>query len=213
MNLLFPLIPIAVIAGVFALIIKLSVKQSRRARENLGRLAQALGLPPPIAPASSKGFLSALALPSLTGVVRGRPMRVYNYSTGSGKSRVTWCAVSITVRNPGRLTLRVSRENVFTRIGRVFGVDDVATGDQAFDGQFYVKSNDAGYVRAAFIPEVRAQFTAAWTAGARGTITLEGDEIKYAEPGAFSSDQICARFPALADLAQVVGDIVEARGG
>jgi hypothetical protein len=107
--------------------------------------------------------------------------------------------------------LKVSRENLFTRAGRMFGVDDVATGDAAFDKEFYVKSNDAGYVQAAFLPEVRSQVSAAWQQGARGTIKVEGDEVIYAEPGTFSSEKICQRWPAMIDLAYLVADVVEAR--
>jgi hypothetical protein len=75
-----------------------------------------------------------------------------------------------------------------------------------------VNSSDPGYVQAAFIPEVRERFTAAWQAGARGTVSVEGADVKYVEQGSFSNAKICARFPALVELVCDVADIVETRG-
>jgi hypothetical protein len=210
METIIPVVMVASFLGVFALILFVARRQRRRGRDNLGNLAQQLGLPPPVIP---QGFWAAFKSAELRGDHRGRAVRIYNYTTGSGKSRTTWCALSLPVQNPSKMTLRVSRENMLTRVGRVFGVDDVATGDTAFDDQFYVKSNDAGYVRAAFIPEVRTRISTVWKDGARGTISVDGSEIKYAEVGSFSSDKICGRFPALVDVAHLLADVVEARGG
>jgi len=200
---------VALFLGVFALVMVVGRKQAQRARQNLAGLAQQYGL---ALPPEKKGFFAGLSSPSLGGSVRGRQLRIYNYTTGSGKNRTTWCALAVSVRNPGRLTLKVSRENLLTRAGRMFGVDDVATGDPAFDQEFYVKSNDAGYVRAAFLPEVRSQISTAWQQGARGTIKLDGGEITYAEAGTFTSAKICQRWPTMIDLAFLLADVVEARG-
>lgn len=206
MEALIPVVMFATFAGFVGLIAWLGVDQARRAHANLARVAQSLGLPMPARPT---GFFGRLTVPAVMGLLRGRPVRIFNYTTGSGKSRTTWCAVGVGLSNPGRFTLAISREGVLTRVGRVFGVDDVATGDAAFDEQFYIKSSDPAYVQAALIPEVRAQFTAAWKS--RGRLQVEGDEVRYAEPGQFSSDHICRRIPALLELAQSIGDLVEAR--
>jgi hypothetical protein len=95
----------------------------------------------------------------------------------------------------------------------MFGVEDVRTGDEGFDREFYVKSNDAAYVQAALLPEVRSAIAEAWEKrGARGTIRVEGNEILYAEAGTYSSRKICERWPAMIELAFLLGDVVEARG-
>ncbi len=208
MEKILPFLVFIGFVAVFVVIWFASMRQVARARQNLGLLAQGLGLP---APVQKQGFLARFAPPTLGGDVRGRHLRVYNYSTGSGKNRTTWCALALAVRNPGNLTLRVSRENMFTRAGRIFGVDDVATGDASFDKEFYVKSNDPAYVHAAFLPEVRSQISQAWNQGARGTMRIEGGEIKYAETGSFSSRKVCDRWPAMIELAFLLADVVEAR--
>ena len=209
MQTLLPVLMIGLFVGVFALTIAFAIRQQKRGRENLVRLAQTLGLP---VPESSRGFFSRMSAPTISGTFKGRPLRLFTYTTGSGKHRVAWCALAVTVLNPGGLTLKVGRENLLTRAGRIFGVEDISTGDTTFDEQFYLKSNDAGYTRAAFIREVRLQFIEVWKNGARGAVQVDGADVKYAEQGSFSSDKTCARFPAMADLACMVADVVEARG-
>jgi hypothetical protein len=193
----------AFIVGIFVL----AIRQQKAARENLRKLADRLGL---VISEPKKSFFSS-STPRATGNMRGRTVTVWSYTTGSGKNRVQWCAISASARNTSRLTLRVSGENFFTRVGRAFGADDVKTDDPAFDERFYVKSNDASYIRAAFISEVRARFTEAWQTGARRTVSDDGDEVKYAEHASYSRDKVCARFPALAELVCDVADVVETR--
>lgn len=208
MENVFPFIAIGAFVAIFIVFVLLGVRQSRRARENLAALALRLGLPPPEEPA---GFWGRLRAPSFRGSVRGRQLRVYTYSTGSGKNRTQWCALALSINNPGGLKLGIARENLLTRAGRAFGLNDVATGDEAFDRAFYVKSNDATYVRAALLPEVRARIAETWRQGARGAIKVEGGEISYAEAGTFASRRICERWPVMVDLAFLLADVVEAR--
>jgi len=206
-QVLLPIAFFALFIGIFVLAIVLGARQQKRAKENLQRLATRLGLGLSTPP---RRMLFGSSAPEVNGVFRGRSVRVYSYVTGAGKHRTHWSALAVTAPNRKRLTLRISGENFFTRAGRAFGIDDVATGDDAFDRQFYVKSNDAAYVRAALLPELRARLTALWSGGARGTITVEGDEVKYAEIGSFSSEAICNRMATLAELLCDLGEFVEA---
>lgn len=206
----FPIFPIAIMAAIFTFVIVASVRQQRRGQENLRKLAEQLGFNPP-APVKNSIFKSRQT--RLTGEMRGRTLSVYAYTTGSGKQRQSWCALAVPAKNPRDLKLRISGENIFTRAGRVLGIEDVAIGDEAFDRQFYVKSNDAAYARVALIPEVRTRLLETWKLGATGTISADGAEVKYAEQGSFANARICARFPALAELVCDVADIVETHAG
>lgn len=198
----FPFFFVAIVVGVIAL----AMRQQRRARENLARLAASLGLQ---VQQPAKKFFLALDQPRATGSVGGRAVEVFAYSTGSGKHRTQWVAVKVPAQNPGGLTLRISAENLFTRAGRVFGIEDVQFGDPPFDAKFFVKSNDTGYVRAALLPETRLKLLESWKRGARGTIHVDGGEVRYAEMGTFSNAKICDRFPALVELACELAVIVE----
>lgn len=203
---LVPLFFIGLFATVVALILYAGARQQQRTRENLGRLADELRLE---VVESGKRTVFGQPAPTLAGMVRGRRVRIYSYSTGSGKNRTQWCAIAAVVKNTSGITLRISKENVFTRVGRTFGLDDVATGDAGFDRQFYLKSNKPGFVRIAFFPEIRERFANAWNAHARGSISADGNEVKYAETGSFSKAAVCGRFPGMVELVCDVCDLVE----
>jgi hypothetical protein len=202
-----PFIFIGVVGGIFALILVAAQKQRKRARENLAKLAQRLGLQIHD-PEKRSVFQSATT--SLSGTFRGRQLRVFSYSTGSGKNRTQWCAIASSVNNPSGLTVRISRENVFTRVGRKIGVDDVAVGDAAFDREFYVKSNKPDFIRVALIPEVRQRITNFWNSRARGALEVSASEVKYAEVGSFATESVCARFPEAAEVVCDLGEVTEA---
>jgi hypothetical protein len=208
MENLVVLIPFVVVFGIFALVTRVAIKQQQRVRDNLTALAQRYGLQVPETP---KGFLARMKPFAVSGTHRGRALRIYSYTTGSGKNATHWCALGLGVRNPGGFTLQIARENVFTKVGRAFGIEDANTGDKSFDDQFHLKSNDPAFVRAALIPEVRAQIAGAWKDGARGSFTVDKSEIKYAETGSFATAKICERFPALVELSYTLADVVEAR--
>jgi hypothetical protein len=184
--------------------------QYRKARENLERLAAQLGLEAVAEP--PKPIVGAPP-PRLRGRLRGRAVGVSSYTTGSGKHRTTWCAISAETAGSGRLMLSVSEENLLTRVGHALGMNDVATGDEAFDRRFYVKSSDPGYVRAALIPEVRAKFAQSWKASPSGRIETKGRDAVYAEIGSFADAALCARIAGMAELVCDVAEIAEAHRG
>ncbi len=203
---LIPVLFGGLFVGVFALAITTAIRQRKRAAANLLRVADELRLE--FRRGTARGPFGKGA-PSVEGVVDGRPIRIHSYTTGSGKQRTQWCAISLTATNPGGLSLRISGENVLTKAGRAFGIDDVEVGDPVFDKTFFVKANKPEFIRAALIPEVRERFLAARRTGARGTITVEGAEVKYAEVGSFSNEKLARRIPTLvallSDVALITG--------
>ena len=203
------LIPIA-FTGVFLAAIVGAVlfgrKQQEKAMANLTAMANSLGLDLVV---SEKRALFGSSPPRLNGVLRGRAVQVYSYTTGSGKSRQVWCALSAAVDDSSGLTLRISGENVLTRIGRTFGARELVVGDEAFDSRFWIKTNDPDYMRVALLPEVRSRFLENWNAGATGSISVENGEVKYVEQGFFSDAKRCDRFVAMAGLVCDIGEIVE----
>jgi hypothetical protein len=49
--------------------------------------------------------------------------------------------------NPGRFRFALSPEGLFSRIGKLLGMEDIEIGDSEFDGAFVVKSNQPERVR------------------------------------------------------------------
>lgn len=201
-----PFVFIGVFIGTFVLIVIATKNQRKKARENLARLAERLGLQ---VHAPAKRGIFGTSPTSLSGTFRGRAIRVFSYSTGSGKNRTLWCAVAAPVNNPSGLKLRISKENAFTVVGRKFGIDDVATGDEAFDREFYVKSNQPDFIRAALIPEIRQRLADVWKTKSRGLFSVDETEVRYAETGNFSKAAVCERIPLVAEAVCDLGEVVE----
>jgi len=205
-EILIPVIFFSVMVVMAGVAISFGIRQSKRARENLQRLAEELGLQAVLPP--KRRYLPS-GLGSVEGNFRGRFVRIYSYSTGSGKNRTQWSAVEVHAENSGGLSVSISGENIFTRAGRAFGLQDVAIGDEAFDRMFFVRSNQPDYMRMALIPEVRARFIACRDAGARGSVKVDGGVVKYAETGSLANTKIIARIPRVLELVCDAADIVE----
>ncbi len=69
------------------------------------------------------------------------------YVVSTGKSTITYTRLRAPFVNPERFRFVVYRASVFTSIGKRLGMQDVTTGNDAFDDAFVVKSNDEAKVR------------------------------------------------------------------
>jgi hypothetical protein len=188
--------------GFLALMVVSVRRQQRRAREQLAGLAARFGLELRRQPAKL-GFESP---PTVEGRHRGRQVRFFNYSTGSGKSRTTWSAVTAAVGGTGGFTLELYPENFLVRIATALGMQDIRVGDPAFDQTFVVKSNDPAYATAALLPEIRARLVEERRRGALGHLAVKGGEVRYAEVGSFD---LTARAARLGDMLDIACDLAE----
>jgi len=197
-----PFVFLAVFLVIGGLAVVTSLKQQRKAREQLAGLARRFGLEL----LRQKAKLGFEPPPTVAGRYRSRPVRFFNYTTGSGKSRTTWSAVTAAVGGAGGLTLELFPENFLTRIGTALGMQDIRVGDPAFDQAFMIKSNDPAYAAAALLPEIRARLLTERQRGARGHLTIKNGEVRYAEMGAFDNE---ARVTRLAEMLEPACDLAE----
>ncbi|HEY9249269.1 MAG TPA: hypothetical protein VIO38_09065, partial [Rariglobus sp.] len=144
--------------------------------------------------------------PRITGMMRGKQVEVFTFTTGAGKSRKTWAAASARTATPVRLTWVISPRGFATKVRVFFGAKGIATGDPAFDGRWFVQTNNPEFLRAALLPELRAKIDAVSGGRAKGEFRLEGGVVRYAEQGGFGGER-CDRYealpPVLCDLADV----------
>ena len=68
------------------------------------------------------------------------------YDTG-GRSSSTYTRLRAPYRNADNFYFRVYRANVFSQLGEMLGMKDIAIGDGIFDAEYVVKSNDEEKVR------------------------------------------------------------------
>ncbi len=163
-----------------------------------------LGLPPP------KLVLGMFyPPPRATGMIRGKRVEIFNFSTGSGKSRKTWSALSAAPQASGGLTFSFVRQGLGTRLRGMFGAKEIKVGDRVFDEHWFIETNQPDFFRAALLPELRVKFSIREGATPPGSFTLEDGVVKYVEAGSFSSDEKCARFEHLIEVVCDLADVAE----
>jgi hypothetical protein len=148
--------------------------------------------------------------------VHGRAVRLWTYTTGSGKSQKTWVAAGVRPRAHGGLTFRLSRQGAMTKVMEFFGVKEITVGDPAFDAAWFVQTNQPDFLRAALVPDVRARLLEAAGRAPDCEFALRDGEVVYAEQGGFANAKQCDRvesaLPVLRDLADVAEVYASTRG-
>jgi len=204
-SLFFPLVMIAGMFGLFVLVLRFAAKSTERTWHRLKELATSLGLemsPPAVTLGFFHGELRA------RGRLRGKQVEIFNYSTGAGKSRTTWSAVSAQPPVRTDLIFGLKKQGFGTKIAELFGAKEITVGEPQFDDAWFVLSNQPDFLRAALVPELQAKLLAAQKAGANGHFELKDGTVRYAEIGSFSDARI-ARLPALVDLTCDLADVAE----
>jgi hypothetical protein len=199
---LFTLIPFLFVAG-FSLAIWAAVKARRKTTANLHALAERLGL----LFVPKQGWFKPSA--RATGVLRGKPVEVFTYTTSNGKSSTTWAAVSARPAHTGGLTFTLGGRNLLTKIGEWFGRRGLTSGDAAFDAVWFARSNQPEFFSAALLSELRVKLLAAHATGSKGSFTLKDGLVKYVEVGSFYDAKRCERIPTILDIVCDLADIAE----
>lgn len=194
---------------IFAVIIRVVMvrykkRDGRKISEHWQWLVDTLGLGvcggEPMYPNSK--WLSWIRKPiRLEGTYRGCFTKIYNYTVGSGKNSTTYSTVRIVGPNPKELTFNIYREGMFSKLGKIMGMQDIQTGDPTFDDKFVIKSNNPEFIKIALLPEIKSKFIDIWERHKpHGSITLKDEELHYDEVGTIRTVEIRERFGAIADL-------------
>jgi hypothetical protein len=200
--------------GFFAIVIGLvawaAARQGRRAAENGRELAGQLGLEFAAgAPVLGVFYPETRA----TGRMRDKRVEVFSFSTGSGKSRVQWCAVSAAVPAAGGLTFHLRRQGFGTKVMELFGAKEISVGEPEFDRTWFIQTNQPEYFRAALLPELREKISALVRepgAPARGMeFKLEAAVVRFAEIGSFADADRCRRCRRAAEIVCDLADLAE----
>ncbi|MFI5356798.1 MAG: hypothetical protein ACHQ4G_05640 [Opitutales bacterium] len=197
---LLPLLMFAGFAVVFLVVLSLVVSTSRKARDNMIRLAGKLGL----TLKESKSVLGICRAPEAAGTIRGKFVRLYTYTTSSGKNSDTWAALAVEPAVPGKLTFALTRQGLATKLMEVFGAHEVKVGDAAFDREWFVQTNAPEFFVAALLPELQAKLRPL-----AGKWELKNSRVTYVERGTFADARRCDRFGATVDAACDLADVAE----
>jgi len=146
----------------------------------------------------------------IMGKVRDRTLRISRYTTGSGKSQVTWAELAVSTHDNG-FTFSLRRENIGWKLVELLGFHEVTLGDEAFDKRWRINASDAATLQALLLPELREKINA--SAAQFGAFTLENDWIRYREQGVFSNDKLVARFEGMVGLMCDLAEAIEVATG
>lgn len=202
---LAPIAFLALFVGCIGVAIVLIKAQQRKAIENLTKLASRLGLELKRQPAK----LGFEPTPTLEGRHRGRPVRFFSYTTGSGKNRRAWSAVSAAVPGAGAFVLELAPENFITRVATALGMQDIQIGDPTFDRAFIVRSNDAAAAAAALLPEIRIRLLTAFPRLFGGELAVKEGAVRYAEGGGMGDAACVARLEAMLEVVCDLAEVAE----
>lgn len=201
------LIVLTLAAGIPVLIAWAAARASAKAWRNGQALADRLGLT--LEPAQPK-FGRFYPSPRASGIIRGKRAAFFSFATGSGKSRVTWAAITIAPADAGGLTFAIDRQGILTRLGELFGAKEIQVGEPAFDAAWFIQTNQPDFFRAAFLPELQAKLTALHAQGQlRGGLVLKDGVVMYKEQGTFHQEAQCARLAGVVELACDLADVAE----
>jgi hypothetical protein len=194
---------------IFGLAMRAAAAQTRKSTANLQALAQRLGLV--YRDDKSSRWKAAR---TVAGQQAGREVIFYEFTTGSGKSKTSWRAVSVRPRTTGSLTFNLHRQGLGSRIEALFGTKEATVGDAAFDAAWFLQTNDPDFLGAALVPEVRAKLSAAMDGkGHSFSFRLANGVVRYAEGGNFSFGSACARLEQMLPVLHDLADIAEVAAG
>jgi len=156
-------------------------------------------------------FLSGLRKPiELVGEYRGKLLKIYHYTVGSGNSSTTYATARILGFTGNDISFEVRREGFLSKLGKAVGLQDVRVGDEKFDKLFLVKASDTAVIAVTFVPEIRAKFLKVWDElEAKGRIQLNGEELRYDEAGTIRNEAARLRFEAVVELLTDLAEAIE----
>jgi hypothetical protein len=207
---LVPFLVTFLLAAGLGLAVWAAARQGRRTTDNLRELAEQLGLEfVARAPVLGVFYPEARA----TGQMRGKRVEVFSFSTGSGKSRVWWCAVAAAVPAAGGLTFHLRRQGFGTKVMELFGAREIQMGEPEFDRTWFVQTNQPEFLRAALLPELRGKINTVVHDPGRAArspeFRLEQAAVRYAEIGSFADAAGCARCRRAAEIVCDLADLAE----
>lgn len=142
----------------------------------------------------------------LEGQYRNHALRIRTQTVGSGGSSTAHLTAEISGPNPKGLTFECVRKGRLVMPPRARHLQELTTGDAMFDDLCRVAANDPGFMRPAFLPEIRGRIAALWkdwkTVG--GVFRAEGDTVAFDRPGHLVDEMWRSQ---LADAVEILCDL------
>ena len=194
--------PVVIVIGFLVgvtVVLRLMANKSRRAYENMQRLAARLNL----TIKKVKPVLGIYEEPEMSGEIRGKQVRLYSYET-DGQSKIKWAALSVTPSVSGGLRFSLVRRGITSKVWSALDSKEFKIGDEEFDRVWSIETNAPDFLTTALLPEIRQKIQPH-----EGKWELAKGVVTYAERGSFSNPERCTRFLAITEAACDLADAAE----
>ncbi len=188
--------------ALLGVVLWLAHRGNQRRRVTWRQAADALGLRFMLGSWSETGEISGRHL--------GRQVRVYTFRERSGRSTYTYTRIEVELQLA--LRLRIFREGLWQKVTKVFGAEDLQTGDDAFDRRFMIQGDDAETIRRILSPQVREMLLHCdMTCGG---VEVSNQGVVWQVQGHLSSSaRIVSLVRSLSETAQAVADAAQTQVG
>ena len=193
--------------SIFVLILFMTLRQRKKMREYFSVFADKLGCTVSI----PEGFFGGF--PSISGAYRNRSLHVYMFtrSSGSGKNQrsTTYTAFTLDVRNPEAFEFHIYEQGFFSTLLTKFGMQDIQIGDEAFDKEYIVKSNNESKVRNMLTPMLISKFMDFADRYTGFGIRLKGSQFYYERPVSITNEKTLLQFEEKINFICDIADQIE----
>lgn len=208
MSLLAPLLTLILLGvAMLALGVTLSRRAHQRLHHQYEKLADRWKIDLEVPPARMMGLLQKN--PLVSGHYRGREISVFCLGHGIEETRQTDTALRVEVRGPHGFQFLFHRRSALGKARREVKAPQVETGDEAFDKEFVLRSNNAGTVLAVLDANARQRLIGLWK-GRAASIYLRDGVLTYVEFGLLMEDARRERIEALMEFACDLADQIDA---
>lgn len=83
---------------------------------------------------------------SVRGVYQGRELTLDSFTRRTGKNSTTYTRIVLLLREPAGLEMTLNTEGLFSRVGKLLGMQDIQTGDEALDQRYIIKGQPQNLV-------------------------------------------------------------------
>jgi hypothetical protein len=140
--------------------------------------------------------------PYVKGKYRGHELTLDTFRRGSGRNSTTYTRIILFVNNQSNLYLTLYEESVFSKIGKLFGAQDIQVGDEEIDRRFMIKGQPEDSVTRLLTPiSLRQKLLEARSVN----LEVDGRELHFEKKGEESDvNYLQFLFDLLSDLAEAV---------
>ena len=136
---------------------------------------------------------------SISGTYRSQYITLDKFTRSTGKNSTTYTRIVLRLSQPTQLELLIYTEGIFSKIGKLFGMKEIQTGDEVIDQRYIIKGQPEPMIASLLQSyDLRQKLVEAPALH----IKVQGQEIYYEKRG-FNKDEnsLIALFDLLASLA------------